>query len=75
MCAPKITEVTLDKERTNWFDMVVQWKAPDTNGGSPISHYLVQYKEESETEYSNWLSTKTTKIGIPGLATKKKYKF
>lgn len=75
MCAKQIDAVTLDTERTNWFEMYVQWSAPSDNGGSPISHYFVQYKEENEADYSNMLSTKTTRIGIPGLTTKKNYKF
>lgn len=78
-CADQIdkTKIKLDDTRTNWFDMTVQWSSPANDGGSSITSYLVQYKEESQPDekFSSWMTTKSTRIGIPGLITKKKYVF
>ena len=31
--------------------VVVNWKAPDSDGGSPITNYIVEYRPEGKTRW------------------------
>jgi len=50
------------------------WAAPTNNGGSPITSYLVEYKQVSATTWSSTTSTTTSKT-ITGLVTGNSYDY
>ena len=58
--------------------MRVSWKPPDCDGGSPITGYLVEYKQDSSPEWVKCnLADNSTNVSIlvNGLHEKTKYQF
>ncbi|MEI8270577.1 MAG: fibronectin type III domain-containing protein [bacterium] len=53
---------------------VLTWTAPINNGGSPITSYLVEYKQVSSTTWLSTTSTATTKT-ITGLVNGNSYDY
>ena len=72
--APTLLEITD-------FDATVvrlKWKAPAKDGGSPITFYIVEYKERTEEEWQQFPKTKadkSPKAAVDGLTTGGKYEF
>ncbi|XP_033116214.1 twitchin-like [Anneissia japonica] len=56
--------------------VTVGWSPPADNGGSEVSHYVVEYKEVFSTEWLVGSDKETgTKLKIPNLTEKKEYQF
>jgi len=72
--APTLLEITD-------FDATVvrlKWKAPAKEGDSPITFYIVEYKERNEEEWQQFPKTKadkSPKAAVDGLTTGGKYEF
>lgn len=66
-----------DPEVIDWTEttLSVQWKAPDSDGGSPITGYVVEYKEKTGTTWRSYIESDPTKLTtiIPDLRTGASY--
>lgn len=62
-----------DPEVFDWTEttLSVQWKAPETDGGSPITGYVVEYKEKMATTWKSYFEADPKKLTtiIPELRT------
>jgi hypothetical protein len=62
-----------DPEITDWTEttLSVQWKAPDSDGGSPVTGYVVEYKEKTATQWKSYFEPDANKLStvIPELRT------
>lgn len=62
-----------DPEITDWTEttLSVQWKAPETDGGSPITGYVVEYKEKAASAWKSFVEPDANKLNaiIPDLRT------
>lgn len=66
-----------DPEITDWTEttLSVQWKAPDSDGGSPILGYVVEYKEKMASTWKSFFEPDPKKLTsiIPELRTGASY--
>ena len=58
----------------------LDWKAPSHDGGHPITHYIIESKEETDYERSDWRKIKTipsasTSYIVPDLKPGRRYSF
>jgi len=56
----------------------LKWKAPGNDGGSPLTFYIVEYKQRTEEEWQQFPKTKADKnpkAAVDGLTTGGKYEF
>lgn len=62
-----------DPEVTDWTEttLTVQWKAPDSDGGSPITGYIVEYKEKMASQWKSFIESDVKKLQavLPDLRT------
>jgi Fibronectin type III domain/Immunoglobulin I-set domain len=62
-----------DAEVFDWTEttLSVKWKAPDSDGGSPITGYLVEYKEKAASTWKSFFEPDAKKLSasIPELRT------
>lgn len=62
-----------DAEVIDWTEttLSVQWKEPDSDGGSPITGYVVEYKEKMGSTWKSYVEPDPTKLTtiIPELRT------
>lgn len=65
--APKNPEVV------DWTEtaITIQWQAPDSDGGSPITGYVVEYKEKAASQWKSFLESDPKKLQavLPDLRT------
>lgn len=56
---------------------VITWKAPESDGGAPITGYIIEKKDNNTTKWTKALETKTPKCEarIPDLVEGQKYQF
>lgn len=66
-----------DPEIIDWTEttLSVQWKAPDSDGGSPITGYVIEYKEKMASTWKSYVEPDPTKLTsiIPELRTGASY--
>lgn len=66
-----------DPEVIDWTEttLSVQWKAPDSDGGSPITGYVVEYKEKVSSVWKSYVEPDPNKLStiIPDLRTGASY--
>jgi hypothetical protein len=66
-----------EPEVTDWTEttLSVQWKAPDSDGGSPITGYVVEYKEKMASTWKSYFEPDAKKLNtvIPELRTGASY--
>jgi hypothetical protein len=66
-----------DPEVTDWTEttLTVQWKVPDSDGGSPITAYVVEYKEKMASQWKSFIESDPTKLTavLPELRTGASY--
>ena len=58
--------------------MLLTWSKPINDGGSPITGYLVEYKADGETHYTqanNGIETPSLSLVVTGLKPETGYKF
>ena len=62
-----------DAEIFDWTEttLSVQWKAPEADGGSPITGYVIEYKEKMATTWKSFVTPDPNKLStiIPDLRT------
>lgn len=56
---------------------IITWKAPENDGGAPITGYIIEKKDNNTTKWTKALETKTPdcKAKIPDLVEGQKYQF
>lgn len=56
---------------------IITWKAPESDGGAPITGYIIEKKDNNTTKWTKALETKTPKCEarIPDLVEGQKYQF
>ena len=72
--APTLLEIT-DFDATL---VRLKWKAPAKDGGSPVTFYVVEYKQRTEEEWQQFpkvKADKNPKTAVDGLTTGGKYEF
>ena len=72
--APALLEIT-DVDATV---VRLKWKAPGNDGGSPVTFYIVEYKQRTEEEWQAFpkvKADKNPKAAVDGLTTGGKYEF
>lgn len=66
-----------DAEIFDWTEttLSVQWKAPDSDGGSPITGYVIEYKEKMASTWKSYVESDPNKLTtiIPDLRTGAQY--
>ena len=72
--APQALEIT-DFDATL---VRLKWKAPASDGGVPVTYYVLEYKQRTEEEWQQAPKVKAEKVGkgvVDGLTTNCKYEF